>query len=234
MTAGHKTIEHGVAIAPRCAEGTRCNRPMPWRRGVVVVAVLTIMAGLMTGTGYRLKAAAGPGIGAGADPGVGVDKPTHADRLKAAFLYNFVKFTDWPDEAFADSDTPLKLCTFGAEGLHSALHQVQGKKVKSRILTTRHPASAAELDECHLIFFGAAEWPELEKMIKDMNHRPVLTVSEVPGFTRLGGIINLKTVNGKIRIEINVAAAEAVGLRFSSKLLRLSKVVRSNGTEGSN
>ncbi len=222
MTAEHETIEHGDALAPRWAKGMRSHRPMPWRRGVLVVAVLTIMAGLVTGMGDRLKAAAGPGIGAGAD------QPTHADRLKAAFLYNFVKFTDWPDEAFANSDTPLKLCTFGAEGLHSALHRVQGKKVKSRILTTQHPASAGELDECHLIFFGATEWPELEKMIKHMNHRPVLTVSEVPGFTRLGGIINLKTVSGKLQIEINVTGAEQAGLRFSSKLLRLSNVVRSS------
>lgn len=232
MTAEHMTIEHGDATAFRWAGWMRSHGPMAWRRGVLVVAVLTIMAGLVTGEGYRLKAAVGPGIGTGA--GHGTDKPTHADRLKAAFLYNFVKFTNWPDEAFANSDTPLKLCTFGAEGLHSALHRIQGKKVKSRILTTRHPASAGELDECHLIFFGAAEWPELEKIIKDMKHRPVLTVSEAPGFTRLGGIINLKTVNGKLQIGINVTGAEQAGLRFSSKLLRLSNVVRSNRMERSN
>lgn len=221
-----KTMEHGGAIAPRWGEWTPSF--MPWRRGVMAVAVMTIMAGLLTGTGYQIHAATGPGIGAG------VEKPTRAERIKAAFVYNFVKFTDWPDEAFANPDTPLKLCTFGAKGLHSALHRVQGKKVKSRILATRHPASAAGLDDCHVIFFGAAEWPDLEKMIKGLNHRPVLTVSDVPGFTRIGGIINLKTVNGKIRMEINVAAAGQAGLRFSSKLLRLSNVVRSRGMERRN
>lgn len=228
------TIEHGDAIAPRWAEWTRSHRPVAWRRGVLGVAVLTIMAGLVTGEGYRLKAAVGTGPGTSANLGVKQPSPTRAERIKAAFVYNFTKFTDWPDDAFTSSNAPLKLCTFGAEGLHSALHRVQGKRVKSRILTTRHPASAGELDDCHLIFFGAAEWPELEKMLKDLTHRPILTIGDVPGFIRFGGIINLKTVNGKIRIEINVAAAEAAGLRFSSKLLRLSKVVRSNGTEGSN
>ncbi len=195
---------------------------IPLRRCVLAVAVAATLAVLVTGMGYHIKAAAGTGLGAGAV------KPTHADRLKAAFLYNFVKFTDWPDGAFAGRDTPLKLCTFGAEGLHAALLRVQGKRVKSRILTTRHSVSAAGLDDCHLIFFGAAEWSGLETMIKAMNHRPVLTVSEVPGFTSLGGIITLKTVSGKLQIEINVTGAEQAGLRFSSKLLRLSNVVRSS------
>ncbi len=234
MTIEHMTIEHGDAIASRWAEWTRNHGPVAWRRGVLAVAVLTIMAGLVTGMGYPLNAAAGTGPGTSANLGVKQSSSTRAERIKAAFVYNFTKFTDWPDNAFANSDTPLKLCTFGAKGLHSALQRVEGRRVKSRILVVRHPATAGELDECHLVFFGAAEWPRLEKMIKDMNHRPVLTVGDVPGFTRLGGIINLKTVKGKIRIEINVAAAEAAGLRFSSKLLRLSKVVRSSGTEGSN
>ena len=128
----------------------------------------------------------------------------------------------------------MKLCTIGAKGLHAALLRVQGKKVKSRILVARHPASTAGFEDCHLVFFGADEGPELGKMIKPMTHRPVLTVSEVPGFSRLGGIITLKTVNGKLQIEINVTGAELAGLRFSSKLLRLSNVVRSGAMERSN
>ena len=232
MTIEHMTIEHGDAIAPRWTGGTRSRGPMPWRRGVLVVAALTIMAGLMTNMGYRLDAAAG--TGSGAVLGVKQPSPTRAEQIKAAFIYNFTKFTNWPDNAFASSDTPLTLCTFGAEGLHSALHRIQGKRVKSRTLTTRHPFSVEEFNQCHLIFFGAAAKPRLRNFLRDLEHRPILTIGDVPRFIGDGGIINLETVNGKIRIEINVAAAEQAGLRFSSKLLRLSNVVRNSGAKGSN
>lgn len=232
MTMEDGTKELGNHAMNRRAIRTQCRGPMPLRRGAVLVAVLAILAGLVAAAGYRSDAAAGTGNLARAGSAREWPVPTRAERIKAAFLYNFAKFTEWPEEAFPSSNAPIKLCAFGTKGLHSALRTMQGKKIQNRLLTSRHPASAEEFGECHLLFFGAAVEPQLKKILEDMNHKPILTVSELPSFTRLGGIIRLKTVKGKFRIEINQTAAQQVGLRFSSKLLRLSNVVRINNMVG--
>ena len=144
--------------------------------------------------------------------------------IKAAFLYNFAKFTDWPTSAFATADVPLTICVLGEDPFGSALEAIDGKEIKGRIVAVRRLANEAGADSCHVIFISASEESRLAGILGSLRDRPVLTVADMPDFARAGGIINLKTnKEDRIRFDINIGRAQQAGLRMSSKLLSLAE-----------
>ncbi len=145
--------------------------------------------------------------------------------IKAAFLYNFAKFTTWPIEAFSDPQTPLRLCIIGEDPFGTAMESIEGKSIKNRPLAVIRIAQVADAERCHTLFVSSSERERLRAILDDLRERPILTISDIPNFARAGGTINLKTVEGRIRFDINVDAANAAGLRLSSKLLRLGNIV---------
>ncbi len=144
--------------------------------------------------------------------------------IKAAFLYNFAKFTDWPASAFATPDMPLTICVIGEDPFGAALDAIDGKEIKGRIVAVRRPTGETGADSCHVIFISASERPRLAGILGSLRDRPVLTVADMPDFARAGGIINLKTnKEDRIRFDINIGRAQQAGLRMSSKLLSLAE-----------
>ncbi len=158
-----------------------------------------------------------------------VAKPAQISReylIKAAFLYNFAKFAEWPADAFGDSSAPLRVCMIGDDPFGIALDSIVGKKVGQRRVITSRFADAAGTEQCHVLFVSASEERRLVEILEHLRYRPVLTVADMPNFARLGGIINLKTVGNKVRFEINTRIAELAGLKLNSRLLDLGDVVR--------
>ena len=159
---------------------------------------------------------------------------SHADdtqaseyRIKAAFLYNFSRFTNWPDETTSDS-AGFNLCVIGNNPFGDALDSLAGKTVRNRSLVI-HASDQVEIEKsCHLVFIGTTEPVQTTAILAPLMHRPVLTVSDSEGFTEQGGIIELKLVERKVRFEINIDAAERAGLVISSKLLNLATIVHDN------
>ena len=147
-------------------------------------------------------------------------------QIKAAFLYNFVKFVEWPDDTFTDSSTPLTLCVLGEDPFGAALDSLKGKAVKGRKLAIKRFESDQELEGCHVLFISLPEKNHLAQIIETLKDSSILTVGEMEQFAELGGIINFTIERSKIRFIINVNAAEQAGLKISSKLLRLAKVIR--------
>ena len=146
-------------------------------------------------------------------------------RIKAAFLYNFAKFTVWPVEAFADAKAPLRLCVLGDDPFDGAFKDLEGRTVKNRLLVASWPASAESLGQCHLLFVSASEHGRLGTIIESLRGMPVLMVGDTPHFVRSGGIIRLETVENRVRFEINVGAAYHAKLKLDSRLLRLGRIV---------
>ena len=145
--------------------------------------------------------------------------------LKAAFLYNFAKFTRWPPSSFPDGSAPLRVCVFGEDPFGAALESIAGRTIRGRVVEVRRIESVEAGMACHLLFISVSEAARLTGILDSLSGRPVLTIADMPGFARSGGIINLKTnSNDKIRFEINVAIAKRAGLRFSSKLLNLAEI----------
>lgn len=170
-------------------------------------------------------------VGGGLSPGSAADKPRQAAAaihseyfVKAAFLYHFARFTEWPAKAFSDSQAPLRMCVFGSDSFGAGLETIEGKNISGRQVTTSRLTRIEGARRCHVLFISDSERERLPKILEYLGNRPILTIADMPNFTQLGGIINLKTVAGKIRFEINVEAAKLNGLTLSSKLLALAAI----------
>lgn len=143
--------------------------------------------------------------------------------VKAAFLYNFVKFVDWPAAAFRDDRSPLEICVYGTDPFSRSLDDVvKGESVGGRRLAIRRPASFAGFEGCHVLFVCASEREMMSEVLAAVAGRPVLTVADSDGFLPAGGMINFVLDEGRVRFRINQPAAERVRLTISSKLLRLA------------
>jgi hypothetical protein len=144
-------------------------------------------------------------------------------ELKAAFLYNFVKFVEWPPDAFAGPRSPLTICVYGDDPFGSSLDAaVGGESLGERSLLVQRPAFD-ELRDCRVLFVSRSERQRMPEVLSEVEGAPVLTVGDTDGFLRAGGIINFVLEENKVRFLINLEAAERNQLKISSKLLRLAK-----------
>ncbi len=142
-------------------------------------------------------------------------------KIKAACIYNFVKFIEWPAQAVRDTIT---VCVLGQEAYDAAYSTLNGKSVVGRTVVVRPFTGVRDLRGCQILFISGDErnrWRQIQEAIENS---PVLTVGEAEGFASGGGVINFYTQSNKLRFEINPDAAERAGLRISSQLLRLSRV----------
>ena len=142
-------------------------------------------------------------------------------RLKAAFLYNFVAFTEWPN----DSETTINLCMHGESPLGKEIEALSGRNVNGRLITIQRENQIENLQGCHVIFVTSSVVHNLSHILDGIKDQPALTVSDSKGVTRQGVMINMSIEKGKIVFEVNLAAARRVGLNISSQILRLAKEV---------
>ena len=145
--------------------------------------------------------------------------------LKAAFLYNFAKFTSWPTESISGAGKPVRLCILGKDPFGAALESIEGKNIQKRPLVTIRIARVSDAGGCHIIFIASSEEERLRGILSGLRELPILTIAEMSNFARAGGIIGLKTVEDRIRFDINVDAANEANLKFSYKLLQLADIV---------
>lgn len=142
------------------------------------------------------------------------------EAVKAAFVYNFTKFVDWPEAALPATGNALTLCVFGNRPLSGRLEALQGKTTQGREI--RVIVAPEERDQCQLVFIGQTDARALRAIVQPLSGRPVLTVGDHEDFIGLGGIIGLKLSAGRIRFDINLQAARASGLHINSQLLQLA------------
>ncbi|MBV8665235.1 MAG: YfiR family protein, partial [Burkholderiaceae bacterium] len=142
-------------------------------------------------------------------------------RLKVAFVYNFLKFTEWPGQA--GNTAPLTLCVMNADNeLESAFAALNGRVANGRAVTVRAVTGASGFAACHAIFVsdGAAK-----KMLSQFgaDQGRMLTIGDAENFVEAGGIIGLTVREGKLRFEINLDAARQGGYQMSAQLLKLAR-----------
>ncbi len=148
-------------------------------------------------------------------------------ELKAAFLFRFTEFIEWPAGAFPSPQAPIRICVFGKDPFANALDQtLSGERVGGRALMAVRPDSVSELPNCHVVFIGQSERPRMIEILTDLRGKPVLTVADTPGFLDNGGMVNFVIEGGRVRFDINLAATETARLRMSSKLLRSARLVQ--------
>ena len=148
-------------------------------------------------------------------------------EVKAAFLYNFAKFVEWPVGAFPDADAALELCIYGDDPFGPVIdHIVRGRTVQGRPIIVQRKAETTSLAGCHLLFVGPVSGEEVARIVQLTGGTSVLTVGETDRFVDAGGMIRLFVEGGKVRFEVNAGAAERAELRVSSQLLKLARTVR--------
>jgi uncharacterized protein DUF4154 len=151
---------------------------------------------------------------------------TREYKIKTGFLFHFAQFVDWPPDAFATSESPFIIGVLGEDVFGGLLDAaVQGEAINSRPLTVRRFKRVEEIDACHILFIAPSESSQLDHILQALGDRSILTVSDTPGFIVHGGMIRFVIENNRIRLKINLAAAEKSHLTLSSKLLRSAEVV---------
>jgi YfiR/HmsC-like len=150
-------------------------------------------------------------------------------ELKAAFLFNFAKFVEWPPGSFSGIDAPIRLCLLGADPFEGSLEQVvQDKLAGGRRLQVEHPLNASKARGCHILFVSSLEGKPDRALLHGGYGPGVLTVGETSDFTRAGGVIDFVQQQNRVAFEINLEAADRAGVKISSKLLSLARIVRDN------
>jgi hypothetical protein len=145
--------------------------------------------------------------------------------VKAAFLLNFTRFIDWPGPSPVH-DAPFRVCVFRSDPFGDTLPAtLEGEYSNGRRLTPMMVTSPSHATDCDVVFVPRAQSAQVEEVLRAVKGLAVLTVGESPNFLQHGGIVNFVVERDRVRFDINAAAADASGLRVSSKLLRLARHV---------
>jgi len=148
-------------------------------------------------------------------------------EIKAAYLYNFINYIEWPENAFPATGGTITIGIVGQSPFGAALEVLNGKQVKGRTVALKQITDTKDLDQCQIVFINSSEKDHLPGLLEKLKDSPALTVSEIDGFAQQGGVINFISEHNKVRFEINPDAAHRLGLNISSELLKLAKVVKS-------
>lgn len=150
-------------------------------------------------------------------------------EIRAVYLYNLAVFVRWPDSAFAAPSSPFRICIIGNDALRSTVRRViADEHVEGRRMEL---GTAQGLRDCHIVYVEASALPEHPSIRINPARTPRLSVSNAERFALSGGMIELRRKAKRIRPSINLNAVRAAGLRVSSKLLRLARIVDSNKEE---
>jgi len=163
-------------------------------------------------------------------PPVTAEESNREYAIKAAYIYNFGRYVQWPPESFQADQSPFVIGVLGSDPFGALLDEiVESKKIEGRPITARRFASIAEYKPCHILFVAASANPkEKAAALKMAQGSQVLLVGEDPGFAEQGATINFFIEQNKIRFEINTEAAKREQLKISSKLLSLAKIIGGN------
>jgi hypothetical protein len=158
------------------------------------------------------------------------DEPPEINReyaIKAAYLYQFGRYVQWPDQTFADKDSPLVIGVLGTDPFGGVLEEIaHTKRIEGRPILVKHFNSMSEYTPCHILFVTASAGQEqAAAAIQKAQKTHLLLVGEEPEFARNGGTMNFFLDENKVRFEVNTDVAKQEQLRISSKLLSLAKIV---------
>jgi hypothetical protein len=197
---------HSIAAASLLGEWTRIARS--FSRSSAIVAAFVLVSALSS---------------------TAAEPPRSAEyEIKAAFLFNFIKFTEWPAQELGKSGDPFVIGVLGKDPFGTALDKiVEGETFNNRpIVVRRFPRMDEAAANSHVLFISSSEESHLPAILKLLDQQGVLTVSEIENFAQRGGVIHLKKENNRIVFEINLAAAKRAGLTMNAHLLKLAKIVK--------
>ena len=167
-----------------------------------------------------------------ASNGLGQAKPDEY-QVKAAYLYNFGRFVEWPAKLTTANTGSFNICILGEDPFGPALDTtLAGEMIANQKVAARRISSLQESIDCQILFISASEAKRLNKIIESLGNSAVLTVSDIPQFSQRRGMIQLVMEGNRIRFEVNLAATQRAGLTLSSELLKVATAVRKDPQPG--
>lgn len=152
--------------------------------------------------------------------------PAREYQVKAAFLFNFSQFTEWPASAFSSPKAPLVIGILGEDPFGNYLDElVKEEMINGRPLSIQRFQDTQEIKNCHILFIKVLKPIRQQDIINDLKGKNILTVGEDPDFIKDGGMVRFVTINNKIQFQINPEATKKENITISSKLLRLAEIV---------
>ena len=139
-------------------------------------------------------------------------------QVKAAFIYNFIAFTHWPDS----TGQTINLCIYGEDYFSKEIDKLQNRSINNRHIKVARIADLDQLKACQVIFFSKSVSGQLLSILNDLQNEPILTLADSQNAAEQGIAISMSLINEKIVFEINLAKVRASGLAISSKLLQLA------------
>lgn len=155
-------------------------------------------------------------------------RDTKESAVKAAFVYNFARFTEWPEESFRQSPNKFKLCLVGDKPNQQFFSNLMDKRIGERPIFIEIRSRLINLNLCQIIFISGSDRSLIPRILAAVEFEPVLTIAEMTGFAEIGGIFNIIKIDGKIRFQANTKAIKRSRLKISSRLLKLAQIVGSD------
>lgn len=153
-------------------------------------------------------------------------------ELKASFLYNFSKFTTWPNQDI-DEQAIENICVLGENPFGDLLDQIASALPTERSFSVKYTDELENLSDCHVVFIAKSAQSQLPSILSAIQSLPILTVSDIDGFAVEGGIIGLEIKDSRIQLVINISASNLANLSISSKLLELATIINPTAAEPS-
>ena len=146
-------------------------------------------------------------------------------KIKAAYLYNFLKFVTWPESVYAKGHNDITICLYGRNSLGSFFEPLSTKKAQGRSINIRYINQLSESEVCQMIFIGSSEANNISRIIDTLANTSCLTVGETKQFAAHGGMIGFIQDQNRIKLEINAHAAKQAQIQISAKLLEVAKII---------
>jgi hypothetical protein len=164
-------------------------------------------------------------------PALHAQNPRPTDyQVKAAYLYNFGRFVEWPGNPAPAQGGSFTVCVLGQDPFGPSLDRtLAGETIGGKALVAKRISSTEESGNCQILFLAPTDDSRLNRIIADLNKKAVLTVSDMPQFVKRGGMIQFVLEGKKVRFEVNLTATQHAGLTLSSELLKVATAVRRDG-----
>jgi hypothetical protein len=197
----------------------RCIRPaIPWGAGAALLMfIIAAGASMLLGAAGLTAQQTGPS----------------EFQVKAAYIYNFGKFVKWPDVAPANQSGSFTICVLDGDPFGATLEStLAGETVGDKPVTVRRIGKVEDASFCHILFIGSAQGKDLKGILSALDEDAVLTVSDMPDFSKRGGMIQFVLEGDRLRFEINLEGAEKSHLIFPSELLKVAVAVKQPARPG--
>lgn len=157
-------------------------------------------------------------------------QPLQADNraaeIKAAFVYNFAKFVEWPEGSFDGEQADLTLCSLSGYRINASLELIEGRSAQGRTISLKKIHSASQVEQCHILYLPEGNSSLKTEIIQLSAKIPVLTVGDYRTFIDDNGMVGLFIESNLVRFRINLHSAQASGLKVSARILNLAQEVR--------